>query len=441
MKVIQPTTSQLDGLLRPQQFQKDTVYRLMTYVVRQSVAEGELLYNTLTRCMVLCQPEELQDIKEDSQLIKLWFLVPLTHNDKRLCQQIKSLFFLIQKPAVHINHYTILTTTDCNARCFYCFEKGCQHINMEEETAVKAAGYMIRHAENHKIHLHWFGGEPLFNSKVIDIISRTLQEAGIEYSSKMTSNGYLFDDNIVQRAKTLWKLENVQITLDGTEKVYNHIKRYIYKEGSGYQRVMSNIEKLLEAGIEVVIRLNIDNINIEDMTNLVKEMHQRFVKYHNLSIYSMCLYENSKGGGSRKRTEEQRSQLFKDKMNLEYLIKHYNLHSKKTKLPKKIKEKCCKADSANSLNILPSGLLTKCNRYLDDYYVGNINSDDFDKEVIQLFKERREEIEACNTCAFYPDCIRLKKCEESVVCYPENRAFRIYKIQQAMLNTYQEFFE
>ena len=43
----------------------------------------------------------------------------------------------------------------------------------------------------------------------------------------MISNGYLFSEEIIDRAARLWELRNVQITLDGTEKVYNETKAYI----------------------------------------------------------------------------------------------------------------------------------------------------------------------------------------------------------------------
>lgn len=64
---------------------------------------------------------------------------------------------------------------------------------MSNETAHKAAAYIAAHCGGEKVHLHWFGGEPLFNKQVIDIICTDLTEKGIVYESMMISNGYLFD--------------------------------------------------------------------------------------------------------------------------------------------------------------------------------------------------------------------------------------------------------
>ena len=43
--------------------------------------------------------------------------------------------------------------------------------------------------------------------KPIDIICQGLQEAGIEYSSTMVSNGYLLNAQTVEKAVNSWKLQ------------------------------------------------------------------------------------------------------------------------------------------------------------------------------------------------------------------------------------------
>ena len=106
---------------------------------------------------------------------------------------------------------------------------------MTEGMARRVADYIIHHYNGEKLTLHWFGGEPLYNKPVITQICLLLKEAGVEYSSQMISNGYLIDDEITREAKTLWNLKKIQITLDGTEKIYNQIKAYIYKDINAYQ--------------------------------------------------------------------------------------------------------------------------------------------------------------------------------------------------------------
>lgn len=44
--------------------------------------------------------------------------------------------------------FRIWTTTGCNARCFYCFEKGIKSINMNMETAAYVINYIISNLED-----------------------------------------------------------------------------------------------------------------------------------------------------------------------------------------------------------------------------------------------------------------------------------------------------
>ena len=112
------------------------------------------------------------------ELIKKWFLVPVNYNEKKLSDQICALAKAVTlKPG--INSCNIFTTTACNARCFYCFEAGAKKRTMTGETAISVADYIIDNCIDNKITLQWFGGEPLCNHKVIDIICNKLKEKNI----------------------------------------------------------------------------------------------------------------------------------------------------------------------------------------------------------------------------------------------------------------------
>ena len=118
----------------------------------------------------------------------------------------------------------------------------------------------------------WFGGAPLFRKKCINIICERLKESGIPYRSSMISNGYLFDEKTVNEAKNLWKLKNVQITIDGTKDIYNKTKSFVYKNGNPFETVMGNIKRLSENGISVTIRINVGKFNAEDAEKLICEI-------------------------------------------------------------------------------------------------------------------------------------------------------------------------
>ena len=163
MKVIIPTTPLIDQIIGPQKRADGQRYRLMTYVVQQPVDDGLLLYNTLTCSMVLLTPDEATDITAKGELIDRWFLVPQDYDDQKACREIRQMASILMPAAQTINKYTILTTTGCNARCFYCYEKGTKPVTMTAETASKVVRYIVAHRGDEEIKLKWFGGEPLVN--------------------------------------------------------------------------------------------------------------------------------------------------------------------------------------------------------------------------------------------------------------------------------------
>ena len=200
MQVIIPTPLQYEQIVGRQKRVDGERYRLMTYVVQQPVTDGLLLYNTLTCSMVQLQPDEAADLTAQRELIDRWFLVPQGHDDRKLCRQVRQMAALLKPAAKAITYYTIFPTTGCNARCFYCFEKGTKPVTMTSETASKVVRYIVAHRGSETVHISWFGGEPLVNAKAIDQICTELSQQSMPFRSDMISNGYLFDAEMAQRA-------------------------------------------------------------------------------------------------------------------------------------------------------------------------------------------------------------------------------------------------
>ena len=427
MKIIIPTASTFEQVVGRQKRADGERYRLMTYVVQQPVNDGLLLYNTLTCSMVLLSPDEAADITAQQELIDRWFLVPQEHDDQKLCRQVRQMAALLTPAPKVVTTYTILPTTGCNARCFYCYEQGTRPVTMTAETASKVVRYIVAHRGSETVHISWFGGEPLVNAKAIDQICTELSQQGVPFRSEMVSNGYLFDADKVQRARDLWQLRRVQITLDGTEQTYNRIKAYVHQGVNAFERVLTNISMLTAAGIRVIIRLNVDKHNIGEMAELAELLHQHFGSNEHLSVYSHELFGE--------RTPEDNATLFAQRMQLEQQIaKHGILRIKE--LPKDIHLNQCMADNDGSVVIAPDGHLGKCEHFIDREFFGHIDSEERDMTIIRKFKERRAEIEACATCPFYPQCYRLVMCENDFGCTPETRQGGMHKMVASMKYEY-----
>ena len=204
MKILRKMAKPLDGLFWKQRVEEGQACRLLQFVISEPVPEGLILYNVMTKETVLLDPEEagrladspasVPGLKED------WFVVPLEHDDRELAREIRQVYRMLHNGGKKTDSYTILSTSDCNARCFYCYEKGRSRIHMSEETATATADYITRHSSGEKVSIHWFGGEPLYNKKAISRICSLLTESGITFKSSMISNGFLFDEETVAEA-------------------------------------------------------------------------------------------------------------------------------------------------------------------------------------------------------------------------------------------------
>ena len=439
MKLLQNYASPLVGPLKDQRFREGEPYRLMHFVVRQPVEEGLLLYNVLTRAVVLLTPEEARTMDENAaavpELVAKWFAVPSSFDDRNLAREVRAVGKMLEKHPQGISGYTILTTTDCNARCFYCCEKGRRKIPMTDRTARKAAEFILRNNPGEKVHLRWFGGEPLYNKGVISLICGLLRDAKVDYHSSMVSNGYLFDDETIDEAVGLWNLKKVQITLDGTEEVYNRIKAFIYAEGSPYRRVLENIHRLLKAGIRVNVRLNIDRHNADDLFKLADILIAKHGGNKLFTVYSHSLFETGPSESAVSHTDARRRNLFETRIRLQEKLKRGRI-AIDHKLPDKLKLHRCMADSDTNILILPDGHLGKCD--FSDEWVGDLESAERDEKKLTEFKRLREEIDACANCPFYPDCFRLTLCDEAAHCYPEEREEKLEETRQSLLSFYQK---
>ena len=427
-------------LIGEQEFVAGKIYRPLSFVVFTEVDGVNAAYNTLTGELLLLNEDEIHPFTVDTvvaddsvfELIKKHFLVPVEHDDMQLRDEIVDFCKVLQTSKTK-KSYTILPTTDCNARCFYCFEHGKKHMHMSDEIAKDTVKYILRTGEK-KVKIKWFGGEPLYNIRAIDIIVNGLKEADIEIESSMTTNAYLFDDAVVKKAVNDWHLDKVQVTLDGTEEVYNRIKAYIYNDGrSPFKIVMDNIERLLKAEVAVLIRLNVDIENFEELMNLVDVLYERFGGYNKFKVYSHKLFEISDRPSSIN-DEVRRSELDRRWLELEHKISRTGLGFVK-KLESELKCNRCMSDSSATVMVLPDGHLGKCEHFIDSDFVGDIYNGETDEAMIASFSARIDKAEICKGCKLYPSCIQLERCtsfEANEICDESTRRHKEQKLYQSV---------
>ena len=106
-----------------------------------------LLYNTHTTAFVAMEKEKYNKIfieknfKEDcvQQLHKMGFLVDDDFDELAALEELR-----IKGMSDPVQNVTLLTTTECNARCYYCFENGIKQYPMTKKVADATIQYIIQ---------------------------------------------------------------------------------------------------------------------------------------------------------------------------------------------------------------------------------------------------------------------------------------------------------
>lgn len=409
-----------------QPIKKDSVYRLMRYVIRTEYEGTVLLHNTVTGHLVALDRNESSVLERlplsfnpvIEQLILNHFLVPVQYDEHHQVQKLRRILQTLEdvQSTKSILHYTILPTTACNARCYYCFEQGVETSTMSEQTATDVIEYISSHCGNEKtIVITWFGGEPTIATNRIDQICEGLQKNNIKYRSKMYTNGYLLDLDMIKKAKELWHLIGVQVCVDGTENSYNRIKAYISTTENPYQRVMRNIGWLLDQGIAVGLRMNFDLGNYQEFSSIVDEVENRFG--HNELLYVSAhpvIGEYEDHDGNVMHADDD---WFSTKVvELNRLSRDKGLRQSKSGLPF-LNGDACSASHGTSITIRPDGGISRCAELFgNDDLVGTIHSD-----IIYYDRDCSWKLVAdynmCVECVFYPFCVRLINCPNKTYCH------------------------
>jgi len=448
MYVISEPKAIIVKILGAQKKCEDINYRPLFYVKKVIVEDGILLLNLITYELIYLSENEshafseCNDINDETvkKLIEKWFLVPENTNELNIVKQVENIACLTNKvyTAPKYSSFEILPTTDCDARCYYCFEHGANKKHMTEQTALDVVEFILKNKVDSEITIHWFGGEPLYNNKVMDIICNKLKESNTVFTSSITTNGYLFDENMVERAIKIWNLKKAQVTLDGTEKIYNKIKNYIYKDENAYKRVLNNIELLLKAGVNVQIRMNMTTNNEDDLYLLATELTERFKEYNNLVIYSRLIIDES-CARIRNTDTEIRTKLVEKQAKLEEFISR----NKKKKYGTRFYEHPighCMADISSAVLINPEGKLGKCQYFIDSNMIGSIYEDELDYKRLNWYNEIKTLSTECDGCIFRPLCIFPKCCFRSKeVCIDLEKQLISERLSAKMIKFYNDF--
>lgn len=382
-------------------------------LVLSDSGKSSVIYNTLTKAIAVIDPDLLAELKSGFLLNNLQ-----KSKDEDLKDLIQSGILIEdsmdenQLLIYHINRskfsydvlsLLVLTTSDCNLSCKYCFqglEK--KSVNMSDEMSVITSEWIKKRTliNNSKIiRVSFFGGEPLYNKKAINIICQhlfqDLKNVNIEFF--LITNGTLFDDEVLN---ILYKynFKGIQITLDGTEEI--HDKRRPFKSGKGsFSIVFSNFLKIVDF-FNVVLVINYDRENLDNIADLLKYISQRGVADRSILLFNPIQHPLVP-------LEHCVKYVLPNQLQGEWQIKfEKKAHKMGFKKMRAFEQRdfFCTANADNSFVIDPSGNIYKCGAFVghEEFMIGNVSESELKYRNIEFMTV--EPWRECLDCCFVPLC-------------------------------------
>lgn len=396
------------------------------FIIEQegSTSGTVLLYSTFSTSMVELENTLYVDIFENhnyinypnevAALYEMGFLIDDDYDEKRFLEdlRIKTLSANNSSPS----YYIICPTTGCNARCYYCFEKGAIQKRMNKKTAEAVAKYIVANHDEDNLVIQWFGGEPLLEPNTISYIVDFLHENGVSFDSKIITNGYLLTDEVVDLAVKKWNVRIIQITIDALNEEYNNIKNYVYSKGNPFEIVMGNIERCLKREINIRIRMNFNPLEYEKTVETVEYLKERFGKNPYFFVYLAPIDSTDIPSITQEFKQNKKHPLielldaekdfcsfgnYDSRMEKESshdaILKKYYL----TPIPTS-----CYGGCESSLTIDSMGNIFNCHRLLghEEYASGNVFSGRIVNDISSYYANPYLKEEECSMCHLLPLC-------------------------------------
>lgn len=396
------------------------------FIIEQegSTSGTVLLYSTFSTSMVELENTLYVDIFENHNYINypdevaalydMGFLIDDDYDEKRFLEdlRIKTLSANNSSPS----YYIICPTTGCNARCYYCFEKGAIQKRMSKKTAEAVAKYIVANHDEDNLVIQWFGGEPLLEPNTISYIVDFLHENGVSFDSKIITNGYLLTDEVVDLAVKKWNVRIIQITIDALNEEYNNIKNYVYSKGNPFEIVMGNIERCLKREINIRIRINFNPLEYEKTVETVEYLKERFGKNPYFFVYLAPIDSTDIPSITQEFKQNKKHPLielldaekdfcsfgnYDSRMEKESphdaILKKYYL----TPIPTS-----CYGGCESSLTIDSMGNIFNCHRLLghEEYASGNVFSGRIVNDISSYYGNPYLKEEECSMCHLLPLC-------------------------------------
>lgn len=374
-------------------------------VLYNSKEDKSIIISNSKTNLLKFSPEQLanQDSEIYNNLIQINAIVA---NDKNELQEVIELGKQIEN---NDEYYKLIInpTMGCNFSCWYCYEShivGSKMSKSNVDKIIKFIDNILLEKPNLKtFDLAFFGGEPLmYYSKVTRPIIdyyRTKYEIhkNINFEISFTSNGYLLSDIILNHLIEKNDYKHFQITLDGNREEHNQV-RVAQKEEGSYDVIIESIRRLLENGLEVVLRVNYTALSAYSVGDILSDIsHFTDANKRNFSIDFHRVWQD----------KEEVADIDEFIDSIKESFENSNFRVVRNDIVENFK-KPCYADKENEVVINFNGDIYKCTArdfskensygFIDDN--GKLNWND----KIKIWRKLKIQSKACQSCRILPLC-------------------------------------
>lgn len=261
-----------------------------------------MLYNTLSRQYYVYHIEEQEHVQSflrnlNKGVYEEWELSLFKEllNKKIIIRddanELEEIRYMENSARYQDNVYKVIVymTNACNFRCTYCTQ-GHEIKQLNDDVEAKIIKLIAKQAKaSRKIDLSLFGGEPLIEYErictMLENVKGLCDNEHCELVVSAATNGYLLTLERVQMLKRLG-LKWLQITLDGSKEI--HDKRRVLANGNPtFDIVIENIIMVLKEGIQVTLRINVDEENISDISEVIERIPEEYRGFIQVSICNL----------------------------------------------------------------------------------------------------------------------------------------------------------
>lgn len=387
-------------------------YRLSQYVTSVRCDTGLIMYNSLNSKMIYVSEEEdiikieegdIEDLKIREKLISYGFLI-------KKSEQEAALLSYFDKIANKDLTLIILPTLQCNFRCSYCYEEF-KNERITDATVDGIVEFIRKNISSFsRLHVDWFGGEPLLEIDRINEISQKLIQVCRYYKkpyiASMTTNGYLLTEEVFKEMLRN-RIVSFQITIDGDKR--NHDKnRHLVDGGSTYDTILNNLKRIkqnVRKHFSIIIRTNFTLSMCEHTEQHIEFMNRYFGDDRRFSFLFRPVGD---WGGDR--VKKMKTEIIPD---CSVIFKKMSCSSKQLNYEVYygiLRNSICEAAKRNSYVIKPHGEVCKCTCLLDSKHneVGRLYSDGkmkIDKERLGKWINNFDiASKECFSCSMLPSC-------------------------------------